>query len=230
MEMNPTCLTSPCQACCLLFARVIRFFIISKPELRGLLWAQTSLRGWQSSPATCHQLPRPAVLGDPWPVRGVPLVLGSGGAGSGAGAAPVLSLRDLLSEPGQVCPPETPPRPARLPAPAPAASSPGCPRTAAAARQGGFYTGKTGFTPAALWGLIPGWCTAHWVGQHHTRLGEINPVSRDAGSWPLQRCRMWGSPTASFILLHLGAGRGSAGHIPKAKWVLLPLLFFQAAR
>lgn len=49
--MNPTCLTSPCQACCLLFARVIRFFIISKPELRGLLGAQTSPRGWHSSPA-----------------------------------------------------------------------------------------------------------------------------------------------------------------------------------
>lgn len=89
------------------------------------------------------------------------------------------------ASPGRFVPRRPLPGPARLPAPAPAASSPGCPRTAAAARKGGFYPGKTGFIPAALWGLIPVWCIAHWVGQHHTRLGEINPVSGDAGSWPL---------------------------------------------
>lgn len=128
-------------------------------------------------PATCHQLPRPAVLGDPWPVRGVPLVLGRGGAGSGAGAAPVLSLRDLLSEPGQVCPPETPPRPRPAPSPCPGRILPGMPphRRRSPKRwvlpwQDGFYPGSpVGSDPSVMHSPL-GQAASHQAGGNKPRV------------------------------------------------------------
>lgn len=122
-------------------------------------------------------------------------------------------------------------RPAPLDAPAGRPSSPGCPYTAAAAASGSPERGALRRQPCGIiWDLMPWWCMARWVRQHHTRPVLINPMSGDVGSRPLLQCRMRCSPTESFPFLHLRAGRGSAGHIPKAKRGTACSRVFQAAR
>lgn len=104
-------------------------------------------------------------------------MLGSGGAGSGAGAAPVLSLRDLLSEPGQVCPPETPPRPCPAPSPCPGRILPGMPphRRRSPKRwvlpwQDGFYPGSpVGSDPRVMHSPL-GRAASHQAGGNKRRV------------------------------------------------------------